>query len=776
MYDDKCRKCELWRGVKSVCVPGRGNLQAEVLFVGQAPGEEEDEQGTCFVGLSGQLLEAACYDARLDNYRLENVARCFPPYNRSPNADEVKACVDYLWIAIDNMPNLKIIVPLGAVAARVFKVKGPITKISGTPHLWERDGRKYTVIPVFHPSYVLRRPEMKDKFQQLISAIPTNLTGVDPGFVKLVKGADSVETIRAFTDIKWPTAFDLETTGLEPEAGAILSVSFYTGRGRRKPVSCLLDTPEAIRALADFYGSATPKIVHNVRFEYAWGERHLGTRLRNVVADTMILSFRENSNRPVNLNVLSATHVPEVTGFKIDSMTALMDGEEWWDMDETVRGTRNAIDSYATQKAQVKLAKALGKRVMEIHRTVDIPIAIAYHNMQRNGMTVDTRRLLELSEDSKVRQKLAVKRARKVGITCNMGSTKQLEANFKELKLDTGQYGKMDSNGKRQMSTSEDALLDLKESFPHTAKWTDPVLDYRHEVKFRGTYVKGVAQYVYHKDKEGRGNLRGDLFWPGTTSWRPRCRKPNILNFPRGPFRSVIVSRFPNGWIVKADYGQIELVSLASLSRDSQMIHIYENGLDIHANTAKALKVPRPIAKNINFGVVYGIGPKTFRSTLRKGGTIVNVEQAEEWIKGWMATYPTAAWYMEELRKKVRKFRRISTPAHEIYRIFEVTGDRYKDRKQELEGANHPIQGGAAMVTNMAGYFFDRDLDKTQGLLVNLVYDELVAEAVDGHELEVAELMKGSMLTAVKEAEWLDLPVEVDVEIGRNWGELKSVG
>lgn len=781
IYNHNCRKCELWKRKRTVCVEGRGDWNAEILFVAQAPGEIEDETGQTLVGPSGTMLcDYGLPDAGVDRYRLANVVKCMPPSNRKPTAKEVKACSEYLVAEINRMPNLKIVVALGDVAAKFFGVKSKITKIAGTPYPGNVGDKKFIVYPVIHPAYVLRKAEYADKFQQLLNGIPSLLTGVDTSFVRLVEGETSVSVIKRFTNIKYktPIAFDLETTGLDPTRNSILSVSFCTNQKGARPVSCLLDTPEAIDALSKFYQSDRPKIVHHVGFEYVWGKYFLGAELNNVVGDTRILSFREDSNRPTNLHVLSATHAPELAGFKIDSMSSLEEGEHWWSMDKKTRGIRNALDALATMRAYQKLVKILGEEVIKVHREYDIPVAITYARMRRNGIAVDMQRLINMEEASKVRQANASRRAARAGIDVkNLGSNQQVSAAFKKLGLDTGVRGK----DPKVMSIAKDPLLNLKEKFPHTSKWVDPILSYKEEVKFRGTYIKGLAETV-HKIQNGIGFTHGGFNWPGTVTWRPtghKSKQPpfeeiNPLNLPRGEYRNVFVSRFPNGKIVKGDFSQAELVTLAALSEDGVMRDIYERGLDIHKNTQEALGLSsRTVAKNINFGVIYGIMEQTFKATLRRGGIIVTLEQARRWIEAWKREYPRAWGYMERLQKLAVKNRKIAAPAYGVYRIFPSREKEWQDVARE--GANFPIQFLASAITNRGANIFEGVLDEKDGLLVNCVYDELVADVREGKEAAVARLMKDSMIAAAKEQEWLDLPMGADIAIGDSWGEAVEV-
>lgn len=763
--DQDCRGCALYAGNRSVCVPHRGPLNSDILLVGEAPGVEEDANCLPFVGYSGQFLDACLLDAGIKKVCFRNVVNCHPPSNREPRLSEVKACLPYLLATIRDMRNLKVIVALGNVPMRALTGKSGIVRRVGTPLLCKHTG--HTVYPVFHPAYVLRRLELKDRFIQLLMGIKPFITGVDDDFVKTVEGEEGRKCVERFTHYTSPVAFDLETTGLDPTRNSLLSVSFYGGRG--KPTSVSIDTPETLRALRAFMGSDVGKVVHNVAFESAWAELHLGTPLRNVVADTLLLGKRDLSYRPANLGAVAAAFVPEVGAFKMDSEWALERGELWSEMDPHTLLTRNAIDSYVPYKIWKILARKLGPEIMKIHREVDVPTAIAMSRVKHRGLAIDMEKLLGMEEREERRADKAVKAARLVGIHASLSSPTQLASNFEELGLHTGMF-----TDTGQMATGEAALLRLKEFYPHTSQWVDPILEYRSAKKFNGTYVKGFAKHI------SNGIVRGEMRAMSTQSWRPTCSQPNLLNLPRGPFREVVVSRFEGGRIVKADYNQAELRTVASLSQDPEMLKIYRDGLDIHTNTARSIfgvsrvgTEMRSTAKAVNFGIIYGMGEATLQQQLRSAGIHATLSECHGYIKAWRAEYAVAWEYMLQLQKEVGENACITSPQYGITRHFDFSTVQSEEEMTKLcrEGANHPVQCAAVMVTMRAVVLLDDALDEEEGILINCPYDELVVDTPTNGTM-VGSVVKSCMIQAAEEQEWLAVPFTVDVEVGPSWGAL----
>ncbi len=153
-----CQRCRLAQGRTQV-VFGTGNPSARVVFVGEAPGAEEDRQGEPFVGRAGQLLNAMLRAIGLSRHEvyIANVVKCRPPGNRDPEEDEAAACLPFLWQQIEHIDPV-VIVALGKVAARfLLGYKGPISSYHGRWATW----RGRDVLPVFHPAYLLRTPSAK---------------------------------------------------------------------------------------------------------------------------------------------------------------------------------------------------------------------------------------------------------------------------------------------------------------------------------------------------------------------------------------------------------------------------------------------------------------------------------------------------------------------------------------------------------------------------------------------------------------------------------------
>ena len=167
-----CHKCSLG-DTRTNCVFGVGNPEADLMFVGEAPGEQEDLSGTPFVGRAGQLLDKFLYavDIPRENVYIANILKCRPPKNRDPLPEEEDACIEYLREQV-RIIKPKVIVCLGRISAmRLIKPDFKITKEHGQ---WFEKG-SFTMTAVFHPAALLRDPRKKEDMLEDMKAIKAKL-------------------------------------------------------------------------------------------------------------------------------------------------------------------------------------------------------------------------------------------------------------------------------------------------------------------------------------------------------------------------------------------------------------------------------------------------------------------------------------------------------------------------------------------------------------------------------------------------------------------------
>ena len=171
----ECEKCELCK-TRTNCVFGVGNPNADILFVGEAPGEQEDLSGVPFVGRAGQLLDKFLFAVDIDreDVYIANILKCRPPKNRDPLPEEEDACIDFLRQQV-SLINPKVIVCLGRISAmRLIKPDFKITKEHGQ---WFKKGN-YLMTAVYHPAALLRDPRKKEDMLEDMKKIKEKLSEI----------------------------------------------------------------------------------------------------------------------------------------------------------------------------------------------------------------------------------------------------------------------------------------------------------------------------------------------------------------------------------------------------------------------------------------------------------------------------------------------------------------------------------------------------------------------------------------------------------------------
>ena len=179
---ESCRRCPLHE-TRSRTVFGAGDADADVMFVGEAPGAEEDRRGLPFVGRAGQLLNELLEGIGLSREEvfIANVLKSRPPGNRDPQPLEIEACRPYLFEQV-RLIEPKVICTLGNFATKLLTGNpAGITRVRGTAQVHELGGRTVFLLPLFHPAAALRTPAMKETLRADLELLPGLIAGPPPG-------------------------------------------------------------------------------------------------------------------------------------------------------------------------------------------------------------------------------------------------------------------------------------------------------------------------------------------------------------------------------------------------------------------------------------------------------------------------------------------------------------------------------------------------------------------------------------------------------------------
>ena len=447
----------------------------------------------------------------------------------------------------------------------------------------------------------------------------------------------------------------------------------------------------------------------------------------------------------------------------------LFDNGEEKNNEEKRRQEETCIFAYSIGKIkEITLKKLEEVNCLDLFNKIDMPTVEVLSNMQWNGMYVDKEELeqfgKELTEKLETITKIIYEMA---GEEFNINSTKQLgEILFEKMKLPVIKKTK---NG---YSTDVDVLEKLKKEDPII----EQILEYRQLMKLNSTYVEGLKPYINPKTNRIHSFFHQTI----TATGRISSTEPNLQNIPTrfelGKRVRKVFKPEKGKVYIDADYSQIELRVLASISGDKHMVEAFKEGQDIHKQAAsKVFKTPinevtkeqRSNAKAVNFGIVYGISDFGLGEQLGIGR-----KQAKKYIDEYLSEYSGIKNFMENIKEEAKEKGYVETLFHRRRYIPELKSNNYIVRQFGARAAmNTPIQGTAADIMKIAMIKVFKEIEK-RGLkskIVLQVHDEMMIEAPIDEQEEIQEIVKNSMETATE----LKVPLIAELSEADNWYDCK---
>ncbi len=417
-------------------------------------------------------------------------------------------------------------------------------------------------------------------------------------------------------------------------------------------------------------------------------------------------------------------------------------------------------------------------RVKDVYYDIEKPLVPVLMEMEEHGVKVDRKAILGL--EKKYRKELEAIAARvyeMAGKEFNISSPKQLgEVLFDDLGLGVkGQ--KKTSTGQR--STRESELEKLRDQSPII----DDILEYREVQKLLGTYIEAIPPLLDEDDR-----LHAEFIQSGTTTGRMASANPNLQNIPirteRGrKIRDAIIAS--EGFsLVALDYSQIELRLAALLSKDEKLCDIFKNGRDVHTEVAsRVFKVPpekvdaemRRRAKAINFGILYGMGVNSLKTSL---GTTIG--EAHQFYDEYFNTFTTLAAYLESTKGFARKHGYTETLFGRRRQFPEMKSPLpYVRAQAERMAINAPMQGTQSDIIKLAMVKIETML-KERGArddahLLLQIHDELVYEIREARVKELAPEIERIMESILTTEETNGVPIIAEARVGKNWGEMQKL-
>ncbi len=588
-----------------------------------------------------------------------------------------------------------------------------------------------------------------------------------------------------------PCAFDLETTGLDAHACAIVGFSFAWVEGEAWYIPArlvdgagqgagggLFETQEAREDLdwtltllrPWFEDAACPKLGQNAKYDTNVLAAH-GVTVRGVVFDTMLASYvLRPAGRRHDLDSLSLQHLGMT---KIPTEALIGSGAKQISMADV---PLERIAEYACEDADcVRQLWPLLKReleeqkLLELYARIDLPMLEVLARMEQCGVQVDGAQLRELSAQLATRMaELESEIHAMAGEAFNLNSPRQLATIlFEKLGL---KPGRKTASG---WSTDVDELerLAKEDALPRL------LLDYRQLAKLKGTYSDALPLLVNGRTGRVHTNFNQTIAATGRLS----STDPNLQNIPVRTewgrrIRRAFVASGPDRVLIDVDYSQIELRLLAHISGDTELCGAFRDGADIHTRTAAAMfhvaesavdSDMRRQAKVVNFGVIYGMGAFALAGNLG-----ISQKEAKHFIDNYFDLYRGVKDWSTALIEEARERGFVEN----IFGRRRSLPDLRSANRQLREGTeriavNTPIQGSAADLIKLAMLAIHHRLDSDlQGLrMISQVHDELLFDAPRDDAPRLMAAIRQEMEGVVP----LRVPLVAEPSMGLNWLEAK---
>ncbi len=606
----------------------------------------------------------------------------------------------------------------------------------------EADAKVFKTIKDFNPNYILC--DTVEKITQLISVLNSH---------------------NEF-------CFDSETTDLNTINAELVGISFAVKENQAYYVPVSEDKNEA-QALIDLFkplfAEETKTLIgQNIKYDLQVLKNY-NVIIKNKLWDTMIAHFLFMPDMRHNMNVLAETYLD----YSPISIAELI-GKKGKDQLSMRSVPLDVIKDYAAEDADItlQLKNAFEPKLKEagtekLFQEVELPLIEALAGMEREGINIDVAGLNEFSAQLKEDiTKVDAEIQELAGTKFNISSPKQVgEILFDYLKI----IDKPKKTKTGQYATGEDILSKLEGKHPIIAK----ILDYRELVKLKSTYVDTLPLLVNEKTNRIHTTFNQVVAVTGRLS----SDNPNLQNIPirteRGrQIRKAFIPRNEDYVLLSADYSQIELRIVASISGDPNMCEAFNSGKDIHTATAakvygieesEVTKEMRYKAKSVNFGIIYGQGAFGLADNLN-----IPRAEAKQLIDNYFAQYGSIKTYMDNEIEFAKEHGYVQTLLGRKRWLKDINANNATVRSYaERNAINAPIQGSAADMIKVAMINIHNEL-KTMNVKTKMilqVHDELIFD-VYKPELDIIKTMVEKHM---KNALPLKVPVEVGMGVGVNW-------
>jgi DNA polymerase-1 len=528
-------------------------------------------------------------------------------------------------------------------------------------------------------------------------------------------------------------------------------------------------TPEVVfHHLAPiFEDEKIKKIGHNIKYDMLVLSQY-GVWTAGVPLDTMIASYILRADGRHNLDAVTREHLLYK---KISFEELTRSGREQIPIRQV---PLSSLSNYSCEDADMtfRLARELMPKIetqgmTKLCERLEFPLIPVLASMERTGVSIDVEYLAKMSGNLQKKLEGLVSEIHQfAGVEFNINSTQQLgEILFNKLKLPTLK------RTKTGFSTDISVLESLQNEHPIIEK----LLEYRQLSKLKSTYVDALPALINKRT----GRVHTSFNQTVASTGRLSSSDPNLQNIPirseiGRSIRKAFVPGEKESLLMSADYSQIELRVMAHISADEALSEAFRAKEDVHATTAATVfgvgldqvsKDMRRKAKEVNFGIMYGIGPFGLSTRLE-----ISQSEAKEIIAKYFERFPKVKQYINDTISSARTNGYVETLLGRRRYLPDINSHNQNIRQNaERQAINMPIQGSSADMIKLAMILIDRDLSlkKLRSKMILQVHDELVFEIARKEEKEIRELVTRHMQKSLK----LSVPIEVEIGVGKNWLE-----
>ncbi|MDD3284266.1 MAG: DNA polymerase I [Patescibacteria group bacterium] len=621
----------------------------------------------------------------------------------------------------------------------------------------------------------------KYEFRSLLSKIPKKSKGVENNFlnIEFVKDNKNLKNYKLINNIPDFNIFykelikydkfciDTETTSINVYDAKLLGISFCFKEGHAYYVNAKKEFLEKLKPIL----KKSKLIGHNIKYDYKILKLH-GFEIEDLYFDTLVSAYLlSTTERSLKLDDLVFSEL----GYRMQPIQDLI-GKKGKDQLNMGSVDIEKVSYYScedvdyTFRLYKKYEKELEKqKFTDLFEKLEMPLTKILSDMELEGIEIDVKFLREFGV---ILKKRIIQLTKKIYKCCgeefNIASPLQLkEILFEKLQISSKGLKK----GKTGISTAASELEKMRGLHPVI----DLIFEYRELSKLQSTYVESLIKQVDLKNR-----IHTNFNQAVTATGRLSSSDPNLQNIP---IRTELGKEIRRAFVAKkgykllcADYSQIELRVIASLSNDEKMIKSFNNNEDIHARTAAEI-FGKPIdnvssqdrrkAKEVNFGVIYGLGARGLAQR-----TEMNFQEAKDFITKYFELYKNVKKYLDKTKEYAHDKGYVQTLFGRRRYISEINSSVPMIRAaSERVAINMPVQGTAADLMKMALIRIYAELPKIskKSKMLLQVHDEVVIEVPNDDIEKVAKKVEYIMEDIFK----LKVPIRVDVSLGKNWGECK---